>query len=382
MATSTKVKHRIISSDDHIFEPPGLWTDRITSGEFKDRIPHVKRTEDGSDWWFCDGNKLSSAFSATQAGVRFQDPDSLTIKGADTNYDNVIVGSYDPVEHLKDMDIDGVDVGIIYPTIGLFLYGIPDGRLLDTVFSTYNDWLADFCATDPNRLKGIAMINVDDVQVGIKELERCAKMDCYPGAMISVYPQEANSYDNPMYEPLWAAANELEIPLSLHVGTNRPGPGQEFQDLETVRPAFTANTDHWARVSVAHMIFSGVFERYPKLQVGIVEVELSWAPHFLDRMDYAYKERPREWAPYRFKDDMIPSDFFHRNIFMSFQEDAVGIRLRDIIGVDNLVWGADYPHPEGTWPRSREILAEILADCTEEEKEKIVGKNAAKLYKL
>lgn len=382
MASPTIVKHRIISSDDHIFEPPELWTDRINSGEFKDRIPYVKRIEDGSDWWFCDGNKLSSAFSATQAGVRFQDPDSLTIKGSDTNYDNVIVGSYDPVEHLKDMDIDGVDVGIIYPTIGLFLYGIPDGRLLNTLASTYNDWLADFCATDPKRLKGIAMINVDDVQLGIKELERCAKLECFPGAMISVYPQEANSYDNPMYEPLWAAANEMEIPLSLHVGTNRPGPGQEFQDLETVRPAFTANTDHWARVSVAHMIFSGIFERYPKLQVGIIEVELSWVPHFLDRMDYVYKERPREWAPYRFKGDTMPSDFFHSNVFMSFQEDAVGIRLRDIIGVDNLVWGADYPHPEGTWPRSREILAEILEDCSEEEKAKIVGQNAAKLYKL
>lgn len=382
MTSPAIVKHRIISSDDHIFEPPDLWTARITDGELRDRIPHVKRTEDGSDWWFCDGNKLSSAFSATQAGVRFQDPDSLTIKGAETNYDNVIVGSYDPVEHLKDMDIDGVDVGVIYPTIGLFLYGIPDGRLLDTIFSTYNDWLADFCATDPKRLKGIAMINVDDVQVGIKELQRCAKMDCFPGAMISVYPQEANSYDNAMYEPLWAAASELEIPLSLHVGTNRPGPGQEFQDLETVRPAFTANTDHWSRVSVAHMIFSGIFERYPKLQVGVVEVELSWVPHFLDRIDYVYKERPREWAPYRFKGDMMPSDFFHSNIFMSFQEDALGIQLRNIIGVDNLVWGADYPHPEGTWPRSREILAEILADCTDAEQAKIIGENAAKLYKL
>ena len=381
MVATNRIEHRIISSDDHIFEPQDLWTSRITQGEFKDRIPHVVRADDGSDWWYCDGNKLSSAFSATQAGLRFEDPEKLTLRGSATNYDNVLAGSYDPVEHVKDMDIDGVDVGIIYPTIGLFLYGIPDGRLLNTVFSTYNDWLADFCSTDPNRLLGIAMVNVDDVQVGIKELERCAKLG-FRGAMISVYPQEENSYDNPMYEPLWAAANEIGMPLSLHVGTNRPGPGQEFQNIETVRPAFTANTDHWSRVSAAHMIFSGVFERYPKLQVGIIEVELSWVPHFLDRMDYAYQERPREWAPYRFKNGMIPSDFFHLNTFLSFQEDAVGIRLRDIIGVDKLAWGADYPHPESTWPRSREILAEILVDCTEEEKAKIVGLNASRLYKI
>ena len=105
-------------------------------------------------------------------------------------------------------------------------------------------------------------------------------------------------------------------------------------------------------------------------------------PHFLDRIDYAYQQRPSEWAPYRYKTSAAPSDFFHSNVFLSFQEDAVGIRLRDIIGVDNLMWGADYPHPESTWPKSREILAEILADCTEDEKAKIVGQNAARLYKI
>ena len=200
--------------------------------------------------------------------------------------------------------------------------------------------------------------------------------------MISVYPQEQNSYDSAMYEPFWAAAEEIGLPLSLHVGTNRPGPGQEFQNIETVRPAFTANTDHWSRVSVAHMIFSGVFERFPKLQVGVIEVELAWVPHFLERMDYAYLERPAEWSPYKFKGGMVPSDFFHQNVFLSFQEDALGIRLRDIIGVDSLLWGADYPHPESTWPKSREILAEILADCSEAEKAKIVGQNAARVYNI
>ncbi|MDH3598451.1 MAG: amidohydrolase [Candidatus Tectomicrobia bacterium] len=130
------------------------------------------------------------------------------------------------------------------------------------------------------------------------------------------------------------------------------------------------------------VIYSGVFERYPKLQVGAVEHELSWVPHFLDRLDYNYNQRSAGIVGYRFKEDMLPSDYFRRNIFLGFQEDALGIQLRDHIGVDTLQWGSDYPHQESTFPRTREILAEILSECTEEEQAKIAGGNAARVYGL
>jgi len=135
-------------------------------------------------------------------------------------------------------------------------------------------------------------------------------------------------------------------------------------------------------MSLADMIYSGVFERYPKLMVGSVEQELSWVPHFLDRLDYNYTQRAVGDNSYRFKGDSIPSDFYHSNVFLGFQEDALGIRDRYIIGVDKLLWGSDYPHQESTFPRSREIIDEILADCTEEEKLKIAGGNSARVYRL
>jgi predicted TIM-barrel fold metal-dependent hydrolase len=127
------------------------------------------------------------------------------------------------------------------------------------------------------------------------------------------------------------------------------------------------------------MIFSGVFERYPRLTLAIVEFELSWAPHVLDTMDYTYRERTEE-AIYRFTGDRRPRDFFHENVVLSFQEDAIGIRLRDLIGVDNILWGSDYPHSESTFPRSRKILAEILAGVPEDDQAKIVGANTARVY--
>ena len=113
-----------------------------------------------------------------------------------------------------------------------------------------------------------------------------------------------------------------------------------------------------------------------------MEHELAWVPHFLDRMDYTYSQRGNMVGKGNFKDGVLPSDFFRSNCFVGFQEDAVGIRDRHAIGVDTLQWGADYPHSEGTFPRSQEIIEAILADCTEEEKNKIVGGNVARVYNL
>ena len=368
--------YRIISSDNHVIEPLDLWTTRMEP-KFRDQAPHLLHREDGD--WLCQGDTLWSIQSGSQTGVRFEDPDKVV---GEHRAEKIRKGGYIPEEHVKDMDIDGVDVSIVYPTFGIFMFHVQDTDLFSDISRVYNDWAGEFCKTSPKRLKGVAMLNVDDVQKGIKELERCHKMG-FAGALIAVYPLEDKPYYLPEYEPLWSAAEDLGVPLGLHAGSNRPG--FEVNEKHIVRPgaAEVVNIDHWVRMSLANMIFSGVFERHPKLQVGAVECELSWIPHFLDRLDVNYTQR-RELLgrTHKFKDDILPSDFFHRNVFAGFQEDAMGIRDRDIIGVDNLQWGSDYPHSESTWPRTREILDEILADCTEEEKAKIAGGNAARVYHL
>jgi predicted TIM-barrel fold metal-dependent hydrolase len=395
--------YRVISQDNHVIEPYDLWTSRAES-KFAWRVPHVESLEEG-DVWFCDGLKMGSVDGGSaNVGDRFEDPENKMSKLITIN--DVRPGGYLPEEHVKDLDIDGQDVSIVYPTKGFLLFAVPDGALLDAICRSYNDWVGEFCGAFPKRIKGIAMINTDDVQVGVKELERCAKMG-FVGAMIASYPSVAQLYDNPAYEPFWAAAQDLEMPLSLHISCNRYSPSEEFADPANrwARPAVIMNYAYWPQMSLADIIFSGVFERYPKLQVGSVEYELSWATHFLDRLDYTYTDRmppkldattkspsqnraawsirrPLANPMVRFKDGVLPSDFFHSNVFLGFQEDALGIRDRHIIGVDNLQWGSDYPHTESTFPRSREILENILADCTEEEKAKIVGGNAERIYRL
>jgi predicted TIM-barrel fold metal-dependent hydrolase len=364
----------ILSSDSHVFEPPDLWTTRIDAA-FRNRAPRIQRI-DGADQIVIEADQILSGIGLiSNAGARFDAPETISGQG---RFEDVPRGGYDPLQHLADMRLDGVAGEVLYPSQGLFYFRVADTPLMSAIFRAYNDWLADFCATDPSRLKGIAMVNLDDVQEGIRELERAARLGL-AGAMITEYPLEHRRYDQPEYEPFWAAAEALGMPLSLHTATRRQGKIRGAGE-KTLRDASSRSTKaFYPALSMCDMIFSGVFERYPRLTLAIVEFELSWAPHILTSMDYTYRERTGE-AIYRFKDGMRPSDFFHRNVVLSFQEDAIGIRLRDTIGVDNMMWGSDYPHSESTFPQSRKILAEILSGVPEDEQARIVGGNTARVY--
>ncbi len=265
-------KYKVISSDSHVFEPADLWTSRIEP-RFRARAPHVVRQGE-YDQWYVDGDmKVGAIGLVSQAGTRFEAPQDITFEGS---FENVRPGGYDPHEHIKDMETDGVEGEIIYPSMGLFLYKVRDSELLSAIFRTYNDWLAEFCSANPDRLKGIALVNDEDVQEGVKELERARKKGLV-GGMISVYPSPDKQYDQPEYEPLWAAAQDLDMPISLHTATQRPGPEQPGA-ATTQTATFRANIDHWVRCSLSNIIYAGVFERYPKLKVAAVEFELAWAP--------------------------------------------------------------------------------------------------------
>lgn len=364
----------VLSSDSHVFEPPDLWQTRIDAA-FRDRGPRIQRI-DGADQIVVEADQVLSGIGLiSNAGARFDAPETIS---ADGRFEDVLQGGYDPAQHLKDMVLDGVAGEVLYPSQGLFYFRVTDSALMSAIFRAYNDWLAEFCRADPARLKGIAMVNLDDVQDGIEELERAARLGLV-GAMIAEYPFEHRRYDQPEYEPFWAAAASLGLPLSLHTATRRQGKIRGAGE-KTLRDASSRSTKaFYPALSMCDLIFSGVFERHPRLTLAIVEFELAWVPHVLSSMDYTYRERHGE-AIYRFKNGTVPSDFFHRNVVLSFQEDAVGIRLRDVIGVDNMMWGSDYPHSESTFPQSQKILADILAGVPADEQAKIVGSNTARVY--
>jgi predicted TIM-barrel fold metal-dependent hydrolase len=373
----------MLSSDSHVVEPPDLWATRVDR-RFRDRSPRVVPAAelavrppagpgDAGEWWCVDGLPMMSFSFGAEPGKRFEGQDELR---AVYSFDEVRRGGYLPDAHLAENEADGVYGSVLYPSIAIgLLFAISDSDLLSACIRAYNDWLAEFCSHAPGRLKGVAMLNIDDVAEGVAELTRARDLGL-AGAAITVEPPPGRAYDAPEYEPLWAAAEDLAMPLSLHIGSNR---GISF-GRELATEAYLVNVDHAVRMSLAHLIFSGVFERHPRLRVGAVEHELSWIPHFLERMDYLYGQRYRQPGWNRFEGDALPSDFWRSNCFASFQEDALGIRLRDIIGVGNLAWGSDYPHTESTFPRSRELLGAALEDVDEEHQRRIVFQNTKDLY--
>jgi predicted TIM-barrel fold metal-dependent hydrolase len=339
------VRNRMISSDTHVFEPPRLWLDRLDK-KYEERAPHVLR-KDNIDVWYCDGQRFMSAGAGTQTGKRYEARFNVRAEG---HMEDVPKGAYIPEEAVKDMASDGVDVGIIYPTVALNIYTLPDTAFVDVLFAAYNDWMAEFCGAAPDNLKGIALINLDldDVKLAVRELERCARMGL-SGALISVYPGEARAYSRPEYEPFWAAAEDLGMVIGLHTSTNR----------------------------VLHE--GTLFDYSQKLYVGAIEYEMAWVPHFLDRMDFNYNNRDGLITHF-FKNDETPSDFFRSNCFVGFNEDPIGVEFRKYIGIDNITWGSDYPHPESTFPRSQEVLKEMFKNCTEEEIVKMTYSNAARIF--
>ena len=388
--------YKILSADDHVFEPSDLWVTRMDA-KYRDRAPHLVHRET-ADTWVCDDLIIVGGLGqGTHPGSRFEeDPEKKAEMKARTREEHIRPGGYDPHERIKDMEIDGIEKTIIYPTVGMTLYKVPDSRWLTQMQKTYNDWIAEYCNAVPDRLYGLALTNTDDLDDAVRELYRCKKMGLV-GALISVYPGPEKRYFNPEYEPFWTAAEELQLPIALHIGTNRPGPDNEFLPRERSfsSSAFLTNIDHYVRMSIADMIFTGVFERHPNLYVGSIEQETAWVPHFLERMDYTYFERgselPAEQQPpgpgsrrdrYRFKEGKKPSDFWYSNCFVVFQQDPFTMKFRDFIGVDNIQFGSDYPHDEGTFPKSREVAERVLGDSTPEEKHKVLWGNAARVYNI
>ncbi|MBD47994.1 MAG: hypothetical protein CL891_02735 [Dehalococcoidia bacterium] len=372
------IDFKIISSDSHVVEPPGLWLERMDSKKWGNRIPRVEAGQP-FDQWIVDGHEFGTIGTSSSAGLRYTKPDDITLDGS---FKDVPPGGYNPHAHVKDLAYDGVDQDLLYASVATTMYGIQDQDFVQDLFEVYNSWLSDFCSEYPDTLNGIGLVLIDDqIEKGIHQMERASELGL-KGVMIPVAPRPHETYDNPMYDKFWAAAQEIGMPLSLHIGTLRPGNMRLMEDGKVTQTAVErCNNEYAVRYSLGHLILSGVFERFPDLRVVNVEHELSWLPFFMHRMDVTYIERT-EQASYRYKENMTPSDYMKRNVYHSFQEDGPGIRLRDIIGVNNIMWGNDYPHAESTFPESQRILSEILADVPEEEQSLIVSGNCKRLYNL
>jgi len=367
---------KVISADSHIMEPPELWVERMDHA-FRDRAPRVVNEWKGKrgEFLICNGQLLRSVYGGFPAHKPLQEippyPQSAHPRER-TGYAQARPGGWDPAERIKDQDIDGVAAEVLYATSAMSFFSVEDLGLQRALFRTYNDWLAEFCSYNPRRLMGLALISVEDIEEAVQELERCVKKGL-KGAMISVSPEADKPYDHPLYDPFWAAAQDLDIPLSLHLATNRRNIVAAARNSYALYMGIMQDIQQTLTI----IIFSGMLERFPRLKVLSTEHDIGWIVHFIRRMDRAY-ERFHLSEPTSLK--MPPSEYFKRQVYATFQDDPIGIATRQFLGADNFLWASDYPHVDSTWPHSKWVIEQHFAGVSEEDKQKILCDNTVKLY--
>ncbi len=363
---------RILSADSHVVEPADLWTQRVERA-YRDRAPHVVKEVSGieGDWFILEGLRPFPVAGFGVAGVDPKDYGEKMMGG----YAQVRPASYDPAARLEDQKVDGVAGEFIYPSVGMLLYGLTDAGLRAACFRAYNDWIAEYCRYAPDRLAGSAMIPQDDLTTAVSEVKRAADLGLR-GGMIWGQPPADRPYDDPSWDPLWAAAQDAGLPLSLHILTGHGGSGVGEGSLMKSYPSMP----HAMERSLSDLIFGGALERFPKLDIVSAENDVGWIPHFLQRLDHSYEK-------YRYLEGTTvisekPSSYFRRQIHATFQDDRIGVLLREFVGVDCLMWASDFPHSDSTWPHSREVIERDFESVPEDEVAKIVAGNCAALYGL
>jgi predicted TIM-barrel fold metal-dependent hydrolase len=367
----------LISSDSHVSEPPDLWVERIDA-TYRDRAPRVVLNPEGQEgaYFIYEGYPPHNLAIGLGAG---RTPEELAAFLKTGTYADARPGGWDPAQRLPDMELDGVAAEVLYTTLGFRLFWLKDAGLQRACFRVYNDWLAEYCGYAPQRLKGLALISLYDPREGAQELARCAKLGL-KGAMIWCSPPADQPYSLPLYDPFWAAAQDLDMPVSLHAITGMERiPWEYGAEQRAMRPTVTP---HEIEKSFSILILSGVLERFPRLKIVSAENNCGWLPYYLQRVDRAFARFGPSGTvtPWPTKLTLKPSEYFQRQMYCTFIDDPFGVASRHWIGVDNIMWSSDYPHTASTWPRSRAVIARDFKEVHEEEQWKILRGNAAKLY--
>jgi len=370
----------VVSADSHVNEPFDLWALNIET-RFQDRVPRIQVDDKGRKWFVIEGFRPSMIREAPrdaqisvdefkermQGGVK---PELDRTKGAMFQQRGAPTS-----ERYEDMDFDGIDAEILFPNKGLANWSSPDPEHNTAMCRVWNDW-AHQTFEGSARSFPVACIAPADVNAAVREICRVADLGFHAVTMPPLL-REGRGYNLPDFDPIWDALSQAGMPVTFHAGTGkdpRTATGHGGAIINYVVHAMNTVLE-----PVVQLCSSGVFERFPGLRFATIEAGAGWVPYALWAMDQGY-DKHAFWVSPKLKDK--PSTYYRLHGHASFQEDPVGIATRDLVGIDNLLWGNDYPHLEGTWPYSEETAERALAGMTEGEKARILGLNAARLFNV
>ena len=358
-------KLMIISADCHAGAQPAT---------YREYLPQKLRS--AYDDWQAQFEKEM----AERAGT-FYDEEAEDARNKDESVMAAIEGEWNPTVRVEQLEADGIAGEIIFPQMAPFGGGLLQYRTpVDTKQNlegnrAYNRWLADLCNANPGRHAGVALVTVEDIDVAVKDVLAAKEMGLWGGVLIPAGTGDNPYYHDPRYEPLWSACEELEMPVHTHSGWSPDygnGPGATAM--------FIAEVAWYAHRPFTCFVWAGVFERHPKLKLIMTEQGTRWILETLRDFDRNFDMPLFKY----FANDLSlrPSEYFERQCFigasMLSPEDC---ELRHKIGVDKLMWGSDYPHLEGTWPKTREALQATFGPVEQEhEARAILGENAARIF--
>jgi len=371
----TNITSGYISADGHVVEPADLWTTRMNK-RFRDRAPRIDSRPD-NDYYLIDG---LTPFPVGLEGEMMKDKIAGRIETMmGRRHGDTRPGAWDPQARLADQDLDHLRAEAIYPgAFGLQFFAAPDPEYQRECLRVYNDWISEFCAVAPERFLGAGLLPMKGpVEWAIEEAQRVAKKGLRSVSIPAEVPERP--YARPDYEPLWAALQELGLPVSVHAGTTTGEPIFSRVKRLGIGPAVVENKILLMMRALADLIWAGIPQGYPKLRFVIVEGGIGWIASLLRFMDHWWTDHHRWMEP---RLDEKPGFYCQRQFWATFEDDRPGLLTRELLNVEHLMWGADYPHTEGTFPHSREQIAKDFAGIPEAEVYKMVVGNAANLYGL
>jgi len=367
----------MISVDDHICEPPDMWEKHLPA-KWKDQAPKLIH-ENGADFWIYDGKMMPNIGVNAVAG---RVPEEY---GMEPNaLDQMRPGAYNVDARIDDMNACGMLGSICFASVPGFVGQLwnttKDKDLALAIVRAYNDWhIEEWCSKYPGRFIPISLPIMWDPKLGAEEIRRCAKKGCQvvslPDNPIAL---GYKSFHDPAWEPVWQVCSEENITICLHIGS---GTQVNLQDTNGPAEILISSLPITLHGAATELVFSEFIRKYDNLKFALTEGGAGWVPYFLERADYTYKQH-RPWTKLDLGKDRLPSDIFREHIVCCFIDDKAGIQNRDLIGIDNLTWEADYPHSDTTWPHTAERLWESFQgqDMTDEEINKISYQNAMKWF--
>jgi predicted TIM-barrel fold metal-dependent hydrolase len=289
-------------------------------------------------------------------------------------------GHTDPAERLKDMDADGVRASSSYCEVSAFryLYLAKDSVAEST--RAFNTALAQFASADPQRLIVSYQIPVHDIDLAVNEVRRAASGGC-KSLQLPVFPNELGlpDYWDSRYDPLWTAIQDADLPVCLHIGLKLSMEDIAKRDPTPQRAVFTSMVPMSTAEALGMWLLTGVLERHPHLKVVFVEPGIGWVTWWLSMVDDMAARQGYEFPTLR----QAPSDYFHRNVYLTFIDEANAARdARECLGIRNVMWSSDYPHPVSSWPRSRQTVERIFAGVPDKDRDLLCHGNAARVWNL